>query len=66
MQRKKINPKEATKGDKVSVEMKRGSDRDGIVANNDVDAQRLEITGDNFVNISLSYSKIEKIEKLVE
>ena len=66
MQRKTIKPEEAKKGDKVSIEMKRGSDRDGIVSSNDFDNKKLDITGDNFVNISISYSKIEKIEKLVD
>ena len=65
MQRKKITPPEARPGDRVSIEMKQGADRDGIVSRNDPDNQKLEITGDNFVSISVSYSRIDKIEKLV-
>ncbi|MEA3449440.1 MAG: hypothetical protein U9Q85_00440 [Patescibacteria group bacterium] len=66
MQRKKISAEKAKEGDKVSIEMKQGSDRDGVVASNDARARTLQITGDNFVSISLHYDKIEKIEKLVD
>jgi hypothetical protein len=66
MQRKTIKPEEVKVGDKVSIEMKQGADRDGVVAENNIDLHKLEITGDNFVGISVNYDKIEKIEKLVE
>ena len=63
MKTTKIEPQEAVKGDKVFIIMRDGADRSGVVTGNDKETKELELVGDNLVILTISYNRIESIER---